>query len=46
TGLGDAGDRLRALMEAKLAEHHDYIRAHGQDMPEIRDWRWTANGSG
>jgi xylulose-5-phosphate/fructose-6-phosphate phosphoketolase len=42
--LGDAGVRLRELMEAKLLEHHDYIRAHGQDMPEIRDWRWTQNG--
>ncbi|BCH21978.1 putative phosphoketolase [Mesorhizobium sp. L-8-10] len=44
-GLGEAGDHLRALMEARLTEHHDYIRTHGQDMPEIRDWRWTSNAS-
>jgi xylulose-5-phosphate/fructose-6-phosphate phosphoketolase len=26
--------------EARLAEHHAYIRANGDDMPDVRDWRW------
>jgi xylulose-5-phosphate/fructose-6-phosphate phosphoketolase len=29
------------LLERKLIEHHDYIRKHGRDMPEILDWRWN-----
>lgn len=31
---------LKQAMEGKLIEHHAYIRAHGQDMPEILGWKW------
>ncbi|HVA26788.1 MAG TPA: phosphoketolase family protein, partial [Candidatus Baltobacteraceae bacterium] len=33
------------MFEQKLHEHHDYIREHLEDMPEIRNWQWTADFS-
>ncbi len=24
----------------KLAEHESYVREHGEDLPEVRNWRW------
>ena len=28
-------------LENKLIDHHRYIREHGIDLPEIRNWKWT-----
>jgi xylulose-5-phosphate/fructose-6-phosphate phosphoketolase len=31
---------IETLCQKKLASHKQYIHEHGQDQPEIRDWKW------
>jgi xylulose-5-phosphate/fructose-6-phosphate phosphoketolase len=38
--LGTKGAYLKQLMQDKLIEHKQYINQHGQDLPEIRNWKW------
>ncbi|MBP5167487.1 MAG: phosphoketolase family protein [Oscillospiraceae bacterium] len=38
--LGNRGAFLIQMMKDKLARHRQYIRKYGEDMPEVREWRW------
>ena len=38
--LAPRAAHTRQLMRDRLAEHRDYIREHGEDLPSIRDWTW------
>ena len=39
--LGNRGAFLIQMMKDKLVEHKQYIAEYGQDLPEIRDWKWS-----
>ncbi|MBY3444290.1 phosphoketolase [Rhizobium laguerreae] len=39
-GLKEKAGEALAAFRGKLAEHHDYVREYGEDMPEVRNWTW------
>ncbi|NJN11498.1 MAG: phosphoketolase family protein [Richelia sp. RM1_1_1] len=51
--VGDAIDRVskledraayvKQMLQDKLIEHKQYINEYGEDMPEIRNWKWHYN---
>ncbi|MGW0041840.1 phosphoketolase family protein [Rhodococcus sp. NPDC003348] len=36
----ERGDELARYCRAQLDRHRDYVVAHLEDMPEVRDWTW------
>ena len=34
------GAHFKQFLRSKLVEHRQYIREHGDDMAQIRDWKW------
>jgi xylulose-5-phosphate/fructose-6-phosphate phosphoketolase len=40
--LGNRAGHLQQLIRDTLVEHSQYIAEYGQDMPEIRNWRWAS----
>jgi len=38
--LGYHQAHVKQFIRDKLVEHREYITTYGQDMPEIREWRW------
>jgi xylulose-5-phosphate/fructose-6-phosphate phosphoketolase len=39
--LGYLAAYVKQAMRDKLIEHELYIRKHGEDMPEVREWHWS-----
>jgi xylulose-5-phosphate/fructose-6-phosphate phosphoketolase len=38
--LRSVGAHFKQMLRNKLVDHKQYIREHGDDMPEVRDWKW------
>ena len=38
--LGNRGSRLIQWCKDKLVEHKQYIKEYGEDLPEVKDWKW------
>ncbi|RCX30268.1 phosphoketolase family protein [Thioalbus denitrificans] len=39
-GLGVRAAYVKQLMRDKRTGHREYIARHGEDLPEVRNWRW------
>lgn len=39
--LGYAAAYAQQMLRDKLIEHKHYVTKHGQDLPEIQEWKWS-----
>jgi xylulose-5-phosphate/fructose-6-phosphate phosphoketolase len=44
--LGTRAAYFKQAIRDKLIEHQQYIEEHGDDMPDIRGWRWSQQATG
>jgi xylulose-5-phosphate/fructose-6-phosphate phosphoketolase len=44
--LGPRAAYAKQAIRDKLIEHRRYIRKHGENLPEIRNWRWQGAEAG
>ena len=45
-GLRDTGAHAKQWLRDKLVEHTEYVHREGQDLPEIRNWKWQGRKQG
>ena len=38
--LGSRSAYLKQRLRDKLIDHRRYIQTHGEDLPEMREWKW------
>jgi len=43
--LGSRAAYAKQYLRDKLLDHKNYIHKHGEDMPEIRNWKWSLGWS-
>ena len=39
--LGPEAANAKQALRDTLIEHKQYIARHGEDLPEIRNWKWS-----
>ncbi|TCT34830.1 phosphoketolase family protein [Martelella mediterranea] len=39
-GFGEKGAAALSYFKEMREKHHHYVREHGQDMPEVLNWKW------
>jgi xylulose-5-phosphate/fructose-6-phosphate phosphoketolase len=39
--LRNVSGHFKQFLRDKLLEHRDYVNTRGEDMPEVRDWKWA-----
>jgi xylulose-5-phosphate/fructose-6-phosphate phosphoketolase len=44
-GLAARAANVKQQMTNKRLAHREYVDEHGDDMPEIKHWRWSGSGS-
>lgn len=44
--LGSRGAYTKQYLNNKLLDHKAYVDIHGEDMPEIRNWKWNLGKQG
>jgi xylulose-5-phosphate/fructose-6-phosphate phosphoketolase len=40
-----AAEATTDYCRTRLAEHRRYVAEYGDDMPDVRDWRWDTDRS-
>lgn len=38
--VASKGAYVKQLMQGQLVDHKEYVQKYGEDMPEIRNWKW------
>src|SRR3989441_4420456 len=39
--LRNVGAHFKQMLRAKLVEHKQYVREHGDDIPDVKNWTWS-----
>jgi xylulose-5-phosphate/fructose-6-phosphate phosphoketolase len=43
--LANIAGHVKQLLRDKLVEHRHHVERTGEDLPEVRDWRWRGSGA-